>query len=168
MAQDVKDQQQPPREAPDASGARLAGQQADTVDTDESVDHPTRLLRIASMARTMLDEVRRTDLDRAARERLASIHNTSVAALRELVSDDLRDELDDVGLLEIGEGSPSEPELRIAQAQLVGWLEGLFHGIQASIATQQMAAQKQLEQVRRRRALGQGDANGSTPSGQYL
>ncbi|MGZ6772866.1 MAG: proteasome activator, partial [Mycobacteriaceae bacterium] len=47
------------------------------------------------------------------------------------------------------EATPSESELRIAQAQLVGWLEGLFHGIQTAIYAQQMAARAQLEQMRR-------------------
>lgn len=160
----------PTREGEDAGGA--ARPVEPSAKHDESVDHPTRLLRIAAMSRSLLEEVRHDSLDEAARERLAEIHNTSVSALREVVSEELREELDEVGLpVDVKEGAPSESELRMAQAQLVGWLEGLFHGIQASLATQQRAAQEQLQQMKER-SLGPGQGGppggGRSKPGQYL
>ena len=87
-------------------------------------------------------------LDEAGRQRLRQIHERSLSELSEVISDDLKEELSEV-MLPFDEGTPSDSELRIAQAQLVGWLEGLFHGIQATMMTQQMMAQQQLEQMRR-------------------
>jgi hypothetical protein len=119
------------------------------------------------MVRTMLDEVRRAPLDDAGRRRLREIHEMSVKELEEILSPDLREELDKV-VLPFTSETPSESELRLAQAQLVGWLEGLFHGIQATLFTQQAMAQSQLEEMRRRRALEAGAGMpGATPSG-YL
>jgi hypothetical protein len=115
----------------------------------ESVTHPSKLIRIASMVRTLLDEVRSAPLDDAGRQRMRTIHERSVLALEDVLSDDLRKELSDV-VLPFTSETPSESELRIAQAQLVGWLEGLFHGIQATMFSQQAMAQAQLEQLRRR------------------
>ncbi len=117
----------------------------------EQVTSPTKLIRIASMVRTMLDEVRRAPLDDAGRRRLREIHERSVHELEEVLSPDLRQELSDV-VLPFSDEAPSESELRLAQAQLVGWLEGLFHGIQATLFTQQAMAQQQLEQMQRRGA----------------
>ena len=113
----------------------------------EAVSRPTKLIRIASMVRALLDEARRAPLDDAGRRSLKEIHERSLHELREILSDDLRDELSDV-TLPFTSDTPSESELRIAQAQLVGWLEGLFHGIQATLFTQQIQAQGQLEAVR--------------------
>lgn len=126
-----------------------------------SVTEPSKLIRIASMTRAMLDEVRQAPLDEAGRERLLSIYERSLEELREVVSADLRDELDSV-FIPMGDTAPSEAELRIAQAQLVGWLEGLFHGIQASLISQQMAASAQLDRMRQRPAIegGQGAETG--------
>ncbi len=125
--------------------------------TSPSVTEPSKLIRIASMTRAMLDEVRQAPLDEAGRERLLSVYERSLDELRDVVSDDLREELDSV-FVPMGGSAPSEAELRIAQAQLVGWLEGLFHGIQASLITQQMAASAQLDRMRQRPAIegGQG------------
>ena len=125
-------------------------------DTDErtSVSEPARLLRIASMTRAMLDEVRAAPLDEAGRGRLVSIYDSSITELRDVLSDDLVEELDAV-FVPITD-QPSEAELRVAQAQLVGWLEGLFHGIQASLISQQMAATAQLDRMREQRAIEQG------------
>lgn len=144
------------------------------VETDESgepdrpqpfVSEPSKLIRIASMTRAMLDEVREAPLDDAGRVRLLSIYDRSLEELKEVLSDDLIDELDAV-FVPIGEETPTEAELRVAQAQLVGWLEGLFHGIQASLISQQMAASAQLERMRQRRAIeGGGQESGS---GLYL
>lgn len=134
----------------------------------EKIDHPARLLRLAAMTRAMLDEVRQVELDERGLGRLAEIHQRSVEMLGEAVSDNLREELDEVALA-IGDGPPSEAELRVAQAQLLGWLEGVFHGIQASIATQQAAAQQQLAQLRRRQELGPGQERPKEQaSGLYL
>ena len=116
-------------------------------DTRDAIEEPARLLRIASAVQTMLDEVATTELDEAARQRLTEIHNRAVEDLRAVVSDDLRTELEGLSL-DPGESTPTGAELRVMQAQLSGWLQGLFHGIQASIATQQLAAQQQLARMR--------------------
>jgi hypothetical protein len=116
----------------------------------ESAEQPAKVMRIGSMIKQLLEEVRQAPLDDASRSRLREIYDTSVTELSEGLSPDLRDELarmtSPFGPNEI----PSESELRVAQAQLVGWLEGLFHGIQATLFAQQMAARAQLEQMRQR------------------
>jgi hypothetical protein len=133
----------------------------------ETVSQPSKLIRIATMVKSMLEEVRQASLDEAGRQRLRQIYDRSLAELSEVLSEDLREELDEV-MVPFGEGLPSESELRIAQAQLVGWLEGLFHGIQATMMTQQMMAQQQLEQMRRRALpAGQQQQPGMGPTG-YL
>ena len=137
---------------------------ADGADDGEQISSPTKLIRIASMVRTMLDEVRRAPLDDAGRRRLREIHERSLEELETVLSPDLRQELAEVVLPLTGD-DPSESELRLAQAQLVGWLEGLFHGIQATLFTQQAMAQGQLDQMRRRAALEQAQAPGTGPMG---
>ncbi|MFM7225863.1 MAG: proteasome activator [Actinomycetota bacterium] len=137
---------------------------ADAVPAGEQVSRPTKLIRIASMVRALLEEARHAPLDEAGRRSLKEIHERSIHELEEILSDDLRNELDEVKL-SFTSDAPSESELRIAQAQLVGWLEGLFHGIQATLFTQQMQAQRQFEEMRQRRAL---DAGPDRPSGAYL
>ena len=132
----------------------------------ETVSQPSKLIRIATMVKTMLEEVRQASLDEAGRQRLRQIHERSLAELSEGLSDDLKEELGEV-MLPFADGTPSDSELRIAQAQLVGWLEGLFHGIQATMMTQQMMAQQQLEQMRRR-ALPPGQQQPDPGMGQYL
>src|SRR5262249_37910885 len=151
--------------------AELVNGDAAATDSDEAAEQissPTKLIRIASMVRTMLEEVRRAPLDDAGRRRLREIHERSVRELEGVLSPDLRDELNEV-VLPFPEDAPSESELRLAQAQLVGWLEGLFHGIQATLFTQQASAQSQLDEVRRRRMLEAGapPVAGQPPSG-YL
>ncbi|MEN8113181.1 MAG: proteasome activator [Actinomycetota bacterium] len=116
------------------------------------VTEPSKLIRIASMTRAMLEEVRASGLDDLGRQRLLAIYHKSIDELRDVLSDDLKEELDTI-FVPLERETPTESELRVAQAQLVGWLEGLFHGIQASLWSQQMSAQAQLEQMRRRRAL---------------
>jgi hypothetical protein len=118
----------------------------------EQVARPTKLIRIASMVRALLEEARRAPLDDAGRRSLRTIHERSIHELEEILSPDLRSELADV-TLGFSSETPSESELRIAQAQLVGWLEGLFHGIQATLFTQQMQAQRQFEDVRQQRGI---------------
>ena len=144
--------------------AETAGEEAGD-ETSEQITSPTKLIRIASMVRNMLDEVRRAPLDDAGRRRLREIHEKSLEELEGVLSPDLRKELAEV-VLPFTSETPSESELRLAQAQLVGWLEGLFHGIQATLFTQQAAAQGQLEQMRRR-AIDPGTGAPSGPSG-YL
>ena len=124
----------------------------------EQVSRPTKLIRIASMVRNMLEEVRRAPIDDSGRRALREIHE-----LEDVLSPDLKEELCEVVLPFQGD-APSESEIRLAQAQLVGWLEGLFQGIQATLFTQQMAAQGQMEEMRRR-ALesGQPPPPGSQP-----
>jgi hypothetical protein len=129
----------------------------------EQVTKPTKLIRIASMVRQMLEEVRRAPLDDAGRRRLREIHEKSVHELKTVLSPELQAELEEV-VLPFTSEAPSESELRLAQAQLVGWLEGLFHGIQATLFTQQSMAQGQLEQVRQRSlASGGGDPGPGGP-----
>jgi hypothetical protein len=133
----------------------------------EYVEQPAKVMRIGTMIKTLLEEVRAAPLDEASRKRLMEIHASSIKELEEGLSPDLREELDRLTLpFEDGE-TPSEGELRIAQAQLVGWLEGLFHGLQAALFAQQVAARSQLEELQRR-ALppGSGAAGGPGSSGQ--
>jgi hypothetical protein len=116
---------------------------------EEVVSSPAKVLRIGSMIKQLLDEVRRAPLDEAGRARLREIHESSVKELAEGLSPDLQEELGRLSL-PFESDTPSEAELRIAQAQLVGWLEGLFHGIQATLFAQQMAARAQLDELQRR------------------
>lgn len=125
----------------------------------EAVTEPGKVMRIGSMVKQLLEEVRGTHLDEATRERLAEIYERSIVELSDALSPDLQEELRMLAL-PFNTDAPSESELRIAKAQLVGWLEGLFHGIQATLFAQQMAARQQFEQMRR---LGPG-ADG-TPEG---
>jgi Bacterial proteasome activator len=136
-------------------------------DGTEQVARPTKLIRIAAMVRALLDEARRAPLDDAGRRSLKEIHERSIHELQEILSPDLCQELSDV-TLPFSSDTPSESELRIAQAQLVGWLEGLFHGIQATLFTQQVQAQRQFEDMRGRRSLDAGTGAGERIPGAYL
>ncbi|CAM3464540.1 bacterial proteasome activator family protein [Stackebrandtia soli] len=118
-------------------------------DPAKLVEQPAKVMRVGSMIKQLLEEVRAAPLDKAGRSRLKEIHARSIAELEDGLAPELRDELERLSLPFNGEDPPSESELRIAQAQLVGWLEGLFHGIQAALMAQQMAARMQLEQMRR-------------------
>ncbi len=111
------------------------------------VDQPAKVMRIGTMIRQLLEEVRSAPLDDAGRTRLAEIHERSIAELKDGLSPELVAELDRIAL-PFGESDPSDAELRIAQAQLVGWLEGLFHGIQTALVAQQVSAQSQLHEMR--------------------
>ncbi len=136
-----------------------------------SVSEPAKVMRIGAMIRQLLEEVRSTDLDEAGRSRLREIYDTSVSQLAETLSPDLQEELASLAMPFGDDDLPSESELRIAQAQLVGWLEGLFHGIQATLFAQQMAARQQLEQMKQTQALPPGGPGGpgSVPqTGVYL
>jgi hypothetical protein len=114
----------------------------------ELVEEPAKVMRIGSMIRMLLEEVKAAPVDEAGRARLASVLKTSISELKQGLAPELGEELDRL-IDPFSDQTPSESELRIAQAQLVGWLEGLFHGIQTAIYAQQMAARAQLEQMRR-------------------
>jgi hypothetical protein len=144
-------------------------------DVTDLVEQPAKVMRIGTMIKQLLEEVRAAPLDDASRVRLKEIHKRSIEELEDGLAPELRDELERLSLPFTEDGVPSDAELRIAQAQLVGWLEGLFHGIQTALFAQQMAAQSQLQQMRGR-ALPAGSGGGQdaveTPhikgTGQYL
>jgi hypothetical protein len=132
----------------------------------EAVESPAKVMRIGSMIKQLLEEVRSAALDEAGRDRLKQIYEQSVTQLAETMSPDLREELASLAP-PFSDDTPSEAELRIAQAQLVGWLEGLFHGIQATLFAQQMSARAQLEDMRRRLPPGEQGPDAERP-GTYL
>ena len=132
----------------------------------ETVEQPAKVMRIGSMIKQLLDEVRQAPLDEASRARLKEIYETSVRELANVLSSDLREELDRLAL-PFEDAAPTDAELRVAHAQLVGWLEGLFHGIQATLFAQQMAARAQLEEMRQRAIPAAGQENPGRPPG-YL
>ena len=155
-----------PTEQPEI--VKPGGGPAEDIEVAETVNSPAKVMRIGSMIKQLLEEVRNAPLDEAGRDRLKSIYQESVTQLAETLSPDLRDEL---ALLAppFDDGTPTEAELRIAQAQLVGWLEGLFHGIQATLFAQQMAARQQLEQMRQLPpGAGPDGSSADTRPGTYL
>lgn len=137
-AQVVTDDNKDETDDRDDSGESLAGM----------VEQPAKVMRIGTMIKQLLEEVRAAPLDEASRNRLKEIHTSSVRELEQGLAPELREELERLTLPFTDDGVPSDAELRIAQAQLVGWLEGLFHGIQTALFAQQMAARAQLEQMR--------------------
>jgi hypothetical protein len=147
----------------------VEGPPRDEVETDEPksvtdlVEQPAKVMRIGNMIRQLLAEVKAAPLDDASRQRLRAIHQTSITELKEGLAPELADELERITLPFSDDATPSDAELRIAQAQLVGWLEGLFHGIQTALFAQQMAARAQLEQMRR--ALPAGTMPPPSPEG---
>ncbi len=167
------------------------GRPVGTMQTDDGpgedparlVEQPAKVMRIGSMIKQLLEEVKAAPLDDASRHRMREIHERSIVELKEGLAPELRDELERISLPFTDEKAPSEGELRIAHAQLVGWLEGLFHGIQAALVAQQMAARVQLEQMRSGRqalpsgpggmvpgmpGLGQPSGGEGHSTGQYL
>lgn len=135
-------------------GIRTAGSEPDENASHERpvtemVEQPAKVMRIGSMIRQLLEEVRAAPLDEKSRARLREIHESSIKELEDGLAPELVEELDRLSLPFAENELPSEAELRVAQAQLVGWLEGLFHGIQTTLFAQQMAARAQLEQMRR-------------------
>ena len=157
---------QPPAEQPEVLEPDGAPSPPGGGGPGEAIESPAKVLRIGAMTKELLEEVRRAPLDEAGRSRLREIYETSVRELGECIADDLRDELARLSS-PFESSSPSEAELRVAQAQLVGWLEGLFHGIQATLFSQQMAARAQLEEMRRR-GLPPGPAPEPPRPGTYL
>lgn len=111
------------------------------------VEQPAKVMRIGGMIRQLLEEVKAAPLDEASRARLREIYDQSIKELEDGLAPELVDELERLSL-PFDSATPSESELRIAQAQLVGWLEGLFHGIQAALYAQQVAAQSQFQNIR--------------------
>jgi hypothetical protein len=139
----------------------------------EMVEQPAKVMRIGTMIKQLLEEVRAAPLDEASRNRLRDIHAASIRELEEGLSPELREELERLTLPFTEGETPSDAELRIAQAQLVGWLEGVFHGIQTALFAQQMAARAQLEDIRRKALPGGQAPGGQQPEfrpggGQYL
>jgi hypothetical protein len=157
-------------------GAEGDGDGEDPQGIGDMVDEPAKVMRIGTMIKQLLEEVRAAPLDEASRVRLREIHQNSIKELEQGLAPDLRDELNRLSLPFTEDSTPSDSELRIAQAQLVGWLEGLFHGIQTALFAQQMAARAQLEQMRRGLPPGAGGQPGGPPmpeglgrgTGQYL
>jgi hypothetical protein len=158
-----------PRGSGDGHDGDGEGQGRGETPLTEMVEQPAKVMRIGSMIKQLLEEVKAAPLDEASRARLKEIHASSVKELEEGLAPELVEELDRLSLPFTNDSVPTEAELRIAQAQLVGWLEGLFHGIQTALFAQQMAARAQLEQMRR--ALppgvlgGEGEEGGEEPHG---
>ena len=155
-------------------GEPQAGQEDDDRSLTDLVEQPAKVMRIGTMIKQLLEDVRAAPLDEASRNRLREIHKTSIRELEDGLAPELREELERLTLPFTEDSVPSDAELRIAQAQLVGWLEGLFHGIQTALFAQQMAARQQLEQMRQG-ALppgistpGQRGGPTSPGTGQYL
>jgi hypothetical protein len=133
----------------------------------EMIEQPAKVMRVGNMIRQLLEEVRAAPLDEKSRARLKEIHASSIKELEDGLAPELIDELERLSL-PFGDEVPSEAELRIAQAQLVGWLEGLFHGIQTTLFAQQMAARAQLEQMRRALPPGMMPAQSAEEDTQHL
>jgi hypothetical protein len=157
-------------ERPDEN-TEIAEAQDDDVDfITAQVEQPAKVMRIGTMIKQLLEEVRAAPLDEAGRARLREIYTSSIRELEDGLAPELKDELERL-TIPFGGDVPSEAELRIAQAQLVGWLEGLFHGIQTALFAQQMQARSQLEEMRRR-ALPPGQHDGAPmiigPNGQMI
>lgn len=162
----MTEQAPPEREVVVVPGAGAPAQEEiNEAEVNEGIQHPAKVMRIASMARQLLDEVRHASLDEASRSRMREIYETSVKELADILSPDLRDELNRLST-PFNQDAPSDAELRVAHAQLVGWLEGLFHGIQAMLFAQQMESRQRLEEMRRHSLPSPEQA--SEPRGDYL
>jgi hypothetical protein len=142
-----------PQGVPAGSAAPVPDGAEEAEELTDLVEEPAKVMRIGSMIRMLLEEVKAAPVDEAGRARLASVLKTSISELKQGLAPELGEELDRL-IDPFSDQTPSESELRIAQAQLVGWLEGLFHGIQTAIYAQQMAARAQLEQMRRALPVG--------------
>jgi hypothetical protein len=159
-----------PRPA-DGDGQADGGGGSERNPITEMVSQPDKVMRIGTMIKQLLEEVRAAPLDDRSRSRLRDIHASSIRELADGLAPELRDELARISLPLSESEIPSDAELRIAQAQLVGWLEGLFHGLQAALVAQQMAARNQLEQMRGRALPGPTigpDPHGQSTGGPYL
>ncbi|WP_327235551.1 bacterial proteasome activator family protein [Streptomyces sp. NBC_01317] len=178
MSRNERSQESPHVLVVGQDGTALGGGGTDNepreIPVTEMVEQPAKVMRIGSMIKQLLEEVRAAPLDEASRVRLKEIHASSVKELEDGLAPELVEELERLSLPFTDEAIPSEAELRIAQAQLVGWLEGLFHGIQTALFAQQMAARAQLEQMRRALPPGsvqeddEEQGHGAIRSGPYL
>lgn len=128
--------------APDESGKN-----PDSV--TDMVPEPDKVMRIAMMTQKLLDELKSNPLDDPSRRRLGEVYANSIEELKAGLDPKLADELERLTEPFAAGATPSDAELRIVQAQLLGWLEGLFQGIQTALFAQQMATRAQLEQMRR-------------------
>ncbi len=158
--QSQADTEQPPLERPEIVTEDRGADEQQT----EAVEAPAKVMRVGSMVRQLLEEVRDTDLDEPSRERVREMYDTAVRELSTALSPDLSAELERLAPSLSESSTPTDAELRLLHAQLVGWLEGLFHGIQATLFAQQITTRRQLEDIRGR--LPEGDA-GERP-GTYL
>ena len=156
------------------TGEQIPSPESDEPSPADLIAQPAKVLRVGSMIKQLLDEVRAAPLDEASRVRLAQIHAQSIRELESGLAPELIEELERLSLPFTEHSIPSDAELRIAQAQLVGWLEGLFHGIQTAMFAQQVAARAQFEEMRRR-ALTSGlqppaedDQQATRHTGPYL
>ncbi|BAD55062.1 Protein of unknown function [Nocardia farcinica] len=167
-----------PADAEDAAKGEADEREEQGESLADMVEQPAKVMRIGTMIKQLLEEVRAAPLDDASRSRLKEIHRSSVRELEQGLAPELRAELERLTLPFTDEAVPSDAELRVAQAQLVGWLEGLFHGIQTALFAQQMAARAQLEQMRQGALpagvqiadprVARGDQHHTGGSGQYL
>jgi hypothetical protein len=139
----------------------------DTAEEQAAISEPGKLIRIATMTRAMLDEARQAPLDEGGRLRLSEVHSRSVEELRPVLSPELQEEFNEI-MIPLNDENVTESELRVAQAQLIGWLEGLFHGIQASLWSQQVMAQSQLAEMQRRAITAGKKSERDDASGLYL
>jgi hypothetical protein len=147
------------------------GGDGDSLNPADAIGEPAKVMRIGTMIKQLLEEVRSAPLDEASRDRLKRTHAASLLELKSGLTPDLSEELDRLALPFSDDTTPSDGELRIAQAQLVGWLEGVFHGLQTALMAQQVAAKMQIEQMRRGLPPGHGAAEQHGPghgTGQYL
>jgi hypothetical protein len=169
MSQRFESQQEPVMVVPGEPSPETPKEEGK--EQSERVESPAKVMRIGAMVRQLLDEVRQAPLDEASRTRLADIYDTSIKELSEVLSPELREELERLSLPFDDNEVPSDSELRIAHAQLVGWLEGLFHGIQAMLFAQQMETRARLDELRRHGlppGPQPGDQQPETPGGNYL
>jgi hypothetical protein len=171
--------QQPEQSQAESAEASVAPRQATTTPsgpetvepeaiTGEAVHHPAKVMRIGTMVRQLLEEIRAAPLDPESRDRLKEIYETSLNELSEVLSPDLREELDRLSFDFENKTVPSDAELRVAHAQLVGWLEGLFHGIQATLFAQQVESRARLEELRRPSLPAGAEAAREPGQGSYL
>lgn len=161
---------------PDGTPVGAAKMPTDAHDQEDGgvgdmVEQPAKVMRVGTMIKQLLEEVRAAPLDEASRVRMREIHSRSIRELEEGLAPELREELERLSLPFVADETPSDAELRVAQAQLVGWLEGLFHGIQTALFAQQMSARQQLERMRHGLPAGMGEQQGGPEQhggGQYL
>lgn len=126
---------------------------------------PEKLLRIASLAREVLEEVRRMDPDDHTAAELAALHKRVTAQLHDALTPELAEELQAIDLNTCFDGGVTSQEVRIAYSALIGWLGGLFQGLQAAMQVQALQAAVQSP-----RSLEPGPEPEETPQdkGRYL